>query len=64
VATVVYFTGVLIALLWPVYPFFSQIFPLVLGVPFGLFYIVFLLILSFLVLLILYLWEDRKGLLE
>ena len=60
-ALTVFFFLVLLALTWPVYTLFSGIRPLVLGMPFSLFYIVVVLVVSFLVLLGLYLWEDRRG---
>jgi len=45
------------ALIWPVYPVFATIEPRILTMPFSLAYVVGALILSFLVLLGLYLWE-------
>lgn len=60
-ALTLFFVTVLLALTWPVYTLFSGIRPLVLGMPFSLFYIVAVLVLSFLVLLGLYLWEERRG---
>lgn len=63
-AVVLYFIFVFLALMWPIYPFFSRIFPMLLGIPLSLVYLVFLLVLSFLVLLGLYLWEDRHGEIE
>ena len=56
-----FFVAVLLALTWPIYSVFSGIRPLVLGMPFSLFYIVAVLVVSFVVLLGLYLWEDRRG---
>lgn len=58
------FVLVLLALTWPVYTLFSGIRPLVLGMPFSLFYIVVVLVVSFLLLLGLYLWEDRRDCLD
>ncbi|MFQ5678351.1 MAG: hypothetical protein ACE5HP_02720 [Gemmatimonadota bacterium] len=63
-AVAVYFLLVFLALIWPVYPRFSRIFPTVLGLPLSLAYIVLLILLSFLVLLGLYLWESRTGRVE
>ncbi|MFQ5692830.1 MAG: hypothetical protein ACE5IM_07280 [Nitrospinota bacterium] len=63
-AATVYFFFVFLALVWPVYPLFSHIFPTVLGLPFSLAYIVFFIVLSFFVLLALYLWESRTGRLD
>ena len=47
--------------MWPIYPFFSRIRPLILGMPFSMAYLVFLLVLSFLVLVSLYTWERRRD---
>ena len=60
-ALTLFFVLVFLALTWPVYALFSGIRPLVLGMPFSLFYVVVVLVVSFLVLLGLYLWEDRRG---
>jgi hypothetical protein len=57
---IVYFVCVAVASMWPIYPVFSRIEPWVLGVPFSLAYLVLVLVLSFLVLLSLYLWESGK----
>ena len=48
-------------MMWPIYPVFSRIHPLVFGIPFSLFYLVILIIASFLVLFSLYLWEYRED---
>ncbi len=50
--------------MWPIYPFFSRIRPLILGMPFSLAYLVFLVVVSFLVMLGLYTWERKRGGLE
>ncbi len=63
-AVILYFLVVFGAMMWPIYPFFSRITPMLLGIPFSLFYLVALLGLSFLVLLALYLWEANRGELE
>lgn len=63
-AATVYFVAVFVAMMWPVYPLFSRIRPFVLGLPLSLLYIVTLLSVSFFVLLGLYLWESRRGLLD
>jgi hypothetical protein len=56
------FFGVLfVALIWPVYALFAGIRPMILGVPLSQAYVVGLLLLSFSVLLALFLWEDRRG---
>lgn len=52
------FYGLLfLAVIWPVYPIFARIEPRVLGLPLSLAYVVAALVLSFAVLLALYLWE-------
>lgn len=61
---IVYFVAAFIAMVWPVYPLFSRIRPLVLGLPLSLFYLVTVLSVSFFVLLGLYLWEAIQGLLD
>lgn len=49
------------ALVWPVYPLFAGIRPLVLGVPLSLAWVVAWLLVSFATLLALCLWEGRRG---
>ena len=56
-----FFVLVFLAMIWPVVTLFSHARPLILGMPFFLFYLAVLLVGSFLVLLSLYLWEDRTG---
>jgi TRAP-type C4-dicarboxylate transport system permease small subunit len=56
-----FFVLVLAAMMWPIYPLFSRIHPMVLGMPFSLFYLILLITISFLVLLGLYLWESRES---
>lgn len=56
-----YFLVVLLAMVWPLVTLFSHARPLVLGLPFFLFYLAVWLVLSFLVLLALFLWEGRSG---
>lgn len=56
-----YFIVVFAAMMWPIHPYFSRIRPMVLGIPFSLFYLVILIVASFLVLLALYLWEQRED---
>jgi hypothetical protein len=63
-AFLVFFGIALLAMIWPIYPLFSRIRPLVLGMPFSLFYLVLVLSVCFCALVGLYLWEDRKGELE
>ena len=63
-AVVAYFCVVFAAMLWPIYPLFSSARPIILGLPFSLFYLATLLIVSFSVLGGLYLWESRRGRLD
>ena len=53
------FVAIFLALVWPVYPFFAGIRPMVLGIPLSLFYVVALVALSFFTVLGLYLWEGH-----
>jgi hypothetical protein len=41
------FVAIFLALIWPVYPLFSRISPFVFGLPFSLFYVLSLVLLSF-----------------
>ena len=63
-ALTAWFLFVSLAMIWPVYPFFSHARPLVLGIPFSLAYLVGLLLISFAAGLALYRWEDRQGMLD
>lgn len=63
-AAIAFFILVSLATVWPIYPLFSRIRPLILGLPFALATLVLLLILCFAVLLALYLWEESRGDLE
>lgn len=56
-----YFLVVFLAMIWPVVTIFSHARPLILGLPFFLFYLAVLLLASFLVLLVLFQWEGRTG---
>jgi len=60
-AAALYFVLAFLALVWPVYPFFSAATPLVLGVPLSLAWVIGVLLVSFLVLLGLYLYDERRG---
>jgi len=60
-SVLVFFVLILLAMIWPVVTLFSHARPLVLGMPFFLFYLAALLVGSFLGLLSLYLWENRTG---
>ena len=61
-AIVVFYTALFFAVMWPIYPRFATIEPRVLSVPFSLAFVVAALLLSFFVLLGLYLWEESRGL--
>ena len=63
-AATILFIAVFFAFMWPIYPIFNHIRPLILGMPASLFYLVFLLSVAFAAILALYLWEDRHGKLE
>ena len=56
-----FFVALFAALIWPVYPLFSGIRPMILGVPLSLAYVVLLVLASFGALLGLFLWEGRRG---
>ena len=58
------FVGTFFALQWPIYTWFSRVRPFVMGMPFSLVYLIFLLLVCFFALLGLFLWEDRRGKLE
>ncbi len=60
-AATLFFVLIFVATLWPVHAFFSRIRPLVLSLPFSLFYLAALLIATFSVLLAVFLWEGRRG---
>ena len=60
-SVLVFFVLVFVAMIWPVVTLFSHARPLILGLPFFLFYLAVLLVGSFLVLLSLYRWESRTG---
>ena len=59
-AAIAYFLLLFVALLWPVYPLFGDIRPLVLGMPLSLAYVLACLALSFAGLLGLFIWEGRE----
>ncbi len=58
-AAILFFLVAFAALIWPIYPLFGHERPLVLGMPLSLFYVASWLVASFLVLLALYLHEER-----
>jgi hypothetical protein len=53
-----FFTVLFLASMWPIYPAFSRIEPVLLGLPFSLVYLTALGVLSFGGMLILYLRDD------
>ena len=59
-AVLLFFVFIFLAMVWPVVTQFSHARPLVFGLPFFLFYLTALLITSFIVLLVLFLWEARR----
>jgi len=61
-AVVAFYVFLFFAVMWPIYPRFATIEPRVFGMPHGLFYVVGALVLSFAVLLGLFLWEEKRGL--
>ncbi len=60
-AILLFYVLITLALIWPVATIFSRVRPLVLAMPFSLFYIAFLIVTSFCVLLALFIWEGRAG---
>jgi TRAP-type C4-dicarboxylate transport system permease small subunit len=60
-SVLVFFVLIFIGMIWPVVTLFSHARPLIFGLPFFLFYLAVLLISSFLVLLGVFLWEERSG---
>lgn len=52
------YLAVVAMLVWPVYPVFSGVFPLILGLPLSLAWVVLALALSFAALVVLYLTEE------
>lgn len=57
----VFCLAALLALVWPIYSWFGGIEPVVLGIPFSLFYLVLVIAAVFVVMLGLFLWEDRND---
>ncbi|NKB88313.1 MAG: hypothetical protein GKS06_08845 [Acidobacteria bacterium] len=55
-----WFVFVAAAMLWPLYTPFARVRPLVLGMPFSLFWLAFLLVASFGVAFAMYRWESRS----
>jgi hypothetical protein len=60
-ALLFFFLLLFVGTLWPIYTFFSRIYPMILGLPFSLFYQVVLVALAFSALLGVYLWEGRRA---
>ena len=60
-AVVLFYVFLFLALMWPIYPRFASIEPRVMGLPFSLIYVIGGLILSFLALWGLYLWEEAAA---
>ena len=56
-----FFLVVFLGMIFPLVSVFSRVHPMILGLPFFLFYLTVLLLGSFGVLLGLFLWEDRTG---
>lgn len=63
-AATILFVVIFFAFMWPIYPIFNHVRPLILGMPLSLLYLVFLLSVAFGAILTLYLWEDRHGKLQ
>ena len=59
-AATAWFVVATLAMLWPIYPLFARVRPLVLGIPFALFWLTLILGISFAVGLALYRWEMRR----
>jgi hypothetical protein len=60
-SVILFFLVIFIGMIWPVYPLFSWVRPLIAGLPFSMFYQVFLLVMTFIALVFLYRWESRRG---
>ena len=52
------------AMVWPLITPFARVRPLVLGMPFALFWLALILVVSFGVAVALYRWESRRGALD
>jgi membrane protein implicated in regulation of membrane protease activity len=50
-----------LSLVWPVYPVFSDIYPLILGIPLSFAWVIFILLSAFSLLLWYYLTEPEQG---
>lgn len=60
-AVVVFYLVAGVACIWPLYGLFAGARPLVFGLPLSLFWLVGLLLASFVVQLLLFRWESRRG---
>jgi TRAP-type C4-dicarboxylate transport system permease small subunit len=59
-AAVVFFLGVFCAVVWPIYPRFAGAEPRLLGIPLSFFYVIVFILLSFVALLLLFVWEGNR----
>ncbi len=59
-AAVVFFLGVFCAVVWPAYSWFSGAEPRPLGIPLSFFYVIVIILLSFVALLLLFVWEGNR----
>jgi len=60
-AVTLFYVLLFLALLWPVYPLFAGIEPRIFGLPFSLVYVIGGVLLSFVVLWTLFMWENRRA---
>jgi len=49
-----------LSLIWPIYPLFSGIHPVILGLPFSIVWVLICLLVSFTSLLVFYVWEHKS----
>ena len=59
-AVLIFYLAAFAAMVWPVMTLFNRVRPLVLGMPFSLFFIGSVVVASFLVQLALFRWEQRR----
>ena len=60
-AVLVFYLFAFAAMVWPVMTLFNHVRPLVLGMPFSLFFVAVVVVASFLVQFALFRWEQRQG---
>ena len=60
-SVIAFYVVAILATTWPVYAVFSRARPIVLGMPFSLFYIACFVVASFLTLYALFRWEERQD---